>query len=35
MKCKNCGKGRPTFWAEGKGFCNEDHYIKWKLSDKK
>lgn len=26
MKCKNCRKGRPLYWADGKGFCNEKCY---------
>jgi len=36
MKCSynKCKKGRPTFWVEGKGFCNEEHYKLWKDAGK-
>ena len=27
MKCKNCGKGRPSFWVGGEGYCDESCYI--------
>lgn len=23
MKCKYCGKGRPTLWVYGDGFCGD------------
>ena len=29
MKCKNCGKGRPPLWIDGKGFCNDECHKKY------